>query len=508
MIRHRYVTRLIVLLTSLYLPLAGCEPGQESDSYELPIVGSVRFAVIGDYGSAGTAEAAVATLVASWGPDLVITVGDNNYTEGAAATIDQNIGQYYHDFIYPYTGSYGAGATYNKFFPALGNHDWNTPGAQPYLDYFQLPGNERYYDFVAGPVHFFAIDSDSDEPDGTSASSAQASWLQGALAASTAPWKIVYLHHPPYSSGSHGSSTTLRWPFKEWGASAVLAGHDHTYERLLVDDLTYFVNGLGGRSLYSFGTVLSESVVRYNGDYGAMRADASESAITFEFINRSGEIIDTYTMEATAPPPPPPPSSVIRSYRDGVAPSTSYAGTRDTYISQNSSTTNYGAALTVNMDGQDPAKTAKDVSALLSWDISDIPPGSQVTAASITLNVVNSSGGQAYEVYRLLRGWDELSCTWNRLASGTNWTGAGATGVTDRDPTVLGSLGTSSTGMHTITLNASGVAMVQEWVDNPTSNAGVIIMDAVNTNGLDVSSSEVSTAALRPMLTVSYDIAQ
>ena len=96
----------------------------------------LRFAVIGDFGEGNQAEADVAKLVQSWKPDMVITVGDNNYPDGKADTIDAHIGKYYHDFIFPYAGKYGAGATENRFFPTLGNHDWNTPGAQPYLDYF------------------------------------------------------------------------------------------------------------------------------------------------------------------------------------------------------------------------------------------------------------------------------------------------------------------------------------------------------------------------------------
>ena len=56
------------------------------------------------------------------------------------------------------------------------------------------------------------------------------------LAASTAPWKIVYMHHPPYSSSQHGSTPGMQWPFENWGASLVLTGHDHTYERILRDD--------------------------------------------------------------------------------------------------------------------------------------------------------------------------------------------------------------------------------------------------------------------------------
>jgi hypothetical protein len=100
---------------------------------------SIRFAVIGDYGDAGQPEIDVANRVKSWNPDFIITTGDNNYPDGAANTIDANIGQYYREFISPYTGSYGAGAPTNRFFPLPGNHDWNTPDLQPYLDYFTLP---------------------------------------------------------------------------------------------------------------------------------------------------------------------------------------------------------------------------------------------------------------------------------------------------------------------------------------------------------------------------------
>src|SRR5688572_32227297 len=57
---------------------------------------TIRFAVIGDYGYTGANEAAVAAMVAGWSPDFIITVGDNNYDTGSAASIDANIGQYYH----------------------------------------------------------------------------------------------------------------------------------------------------------------------------------------------------------------------------------------------------------------------------------------------------------------------------------------------------------------------------------------------------------------------------
>lgn len=256
----------------------------------------IVFAAIGDYGSGDQAEGDVANLVMSWKPDFIITLGDNNYPNGAADHIDQAVGQFFHSYIYPYVGSFGEGADVNRFFPCLGNHDLQSDGGKPYFDYFTLPGNERYYDITWGPVHLFALDNVESEPDGVGASSQQADWLKAGLAASTSAWDIVYMHYPPYSSGLHGSTDWARWPYGEWGASAVLAGHDHTYERLEEGGLVYFVNGLGGGGIYYFPNVVEGSLVRYNGDYGALRIEATETYIRFEFITRGGEMVDSYEM--------------------------------------------------------------------------------------------------------------------------------------------------------------------------------------------------------------------
>jgi hypothetical protein len=258
--------------------------------------GVTRIAVIGDYGLANPAEAEVAALVAGWAPDAVITLGDNNYPFGSAETIDANIGQFYAPFIAPYAGAYGSGGEVNRFWPVLGNHDWQNPGAQAYLDYFTLPGNERYYDVRIGPVHLFALDSMPGEPDGIAADSLQAMWLRDGLAASDAAWKIVSMHHPPYSSGPHAPVTALRWPFGAWGAAAVLAGHDHIYERIVREDAVYFVNGLGGTIIYEIGQPVEGSAARYNADFGAMLIEATPEDLSFQFITRAGEVIDTYTL--------------------------------------------------------------------------------------------------------------------------------------------------------------------------------------------------------------------
>ena len=257
-----------------------------------------RFAAIGDYGYAGPAERDVANLVKGWDPEFIITLGDNNYDLGDSMTIDQNIGQYYHAYIGNYKGRYGPRASTNRFFPSLGNHDYYTRNGEAYRDYFTLPGNGRYYDFVRGDVHFFALDSDPAEPDGVSATSVQAQWLRARLAASTARWKVVYLHHAPYSSGAHGNTPALQWPFREWGASVVLAGHDHHYERLSVDGLPYFVNGLGGRSVRSIKTQrVAGSQFGFTGEYGAMLLNATPDSLTLQFFTRNRVLVDSYVLQ-------------------------------------------------------------------------------------------------------------------------------------------------------------------------------------------------------------------
>jgi hypothetical protein len=355
----------------------------------------VRFAVVGDFGDAGPAEQDVANLIDSWQPDFVITTGDNNYPAGEAATIDANIGQYYHQFIYPYAGAYGAGAAFNRFFPVPGNHDWgsaypNPQGLQPYLDYFTLPGNERYYDFVRGPVHFFALDSDPNEPDGRASNSAQGQWLRARLAASDARWKLIYFHHPPYSSGPHGSDAEMQWPFQAWGATAVLAGHDHTYERLDVAGLPYFVNGLGGRSLYAFGPPLPETQARYNADYGAMLVNANEQTLTFQFINRAGALIDTYTLNA---PPVTAGQLLISEFRPRGP-----AGVQDEYVELYNNTDH---AITVTTtDGSSgwavAGPSADGNTALVRFVV---PAGTNIPARGHYLAANNAPGGYSLSIH-------------------------------------------------------------------------------------------------------------
>jgi hypothetical protein len=272
------------------------------------------FATIADFGEAcdnlGPAhEEAVANLVKSWNPDYIITMGDNNYPDGTAMTMDTNVGQFYSDYIYPYTGSWPSSATKNRFWPTLGNHDWYTNPPTPHYNYFTLPNNERYYEQTDAQnmVHLFALSTDDLETDGNTVGSAQANWLQSALSASTATWKIVFGHHCPYSSSAFYAPGILnmRWPYTSWGADAVISGHAHHYERLSTDGIPYFVNGAGGGDLYLWGTTNPASQVRYNSDWGAQMIEADNTHITFKFLNTAGTEIDSYTLLAPTCSPTP-----------------------------------------------------------------------------------------------------------------------------------------------------------------------------------------------------------
>ena len=252
----------------------------------------MRFAVIGDYGTGGANAESVASMVLSWEPDIIITTGDNNLPSGSSDTIDNAVGRLYHTYINPYTGQYGDQADRNRFFPALGAHDWITDNARPYLDFFNLPGNERYYEFSYGPAAFFAVDSDAHEPNGVYSDTPQAEWLRSAVTRSTECWQFAYFFNPPYSSGQDGSSVWMQWPFDDWGVDAVFSGHDRHYERLEIGNVLYFVNGLGGNTITPFSAVQPGSLVRFNEDHGAMLVTVDQTTAVFEFYDLDLDLID------------------------------------------------------------------------------------------------------------------------------------------------------------------------------------------------------------------------
>lgn len=194
---------------------------------------------------------------------------------------------------------------------------------------------------------------------------------------------------------------------------------------------------------------------------------------------------------------------VTLTFQDGVSPSASYSGTADAYLSQAAPTSKYWGNSSLRVDGDDPAGSGNDLSTLLAWDISAIPAGSTVTAASITLQITNATA-VPYPVYPVLRRWVEREVTWNLAATGSSWQAGGALGEEDRGAAAVASVAASGLGSYTFSLNADGLALVERWINTPAENYGLIIGDSVIDDGLTFLSSEQSALASRPRLTVTY----
>jgi hypothetical protein len=185
-------------------------------------------------------------------------------------------------------------------------------------------------------------------------------------------------------------------------------------------------------------------------------------------------------------------SNTTVSFQEGV---TGYSGTTDSRIRSDNATKNYGDVATLEMHGSgNGSKTS-----LIRWNVGSIPTDAVVQSATITFNVTNLSN-QTYSIYGLLRDWVEGQVTWNQASTGGNWTTPGG----DRDSTVLGTITAPATGLRTITLNAAGIALVQSWISSPATNRGITILNYAATDGLDVDSSEATTATNRPKLTITY----
>lgn len=145
------------------------------------------------------------------------------------------------------------------FFTTLGNHEVN---AQYYFDLLSLPGDERFYSFDYLDAHIISLDSCTTFAPGH----APYEWLVADLEKhKDAKWKFIFMHHPTYTSSSHGAlgsdgkpkETPIRvaqdiFPdlAKKYGITAIFSGHDHTYERSLRDGVHYIVTGGGGAPTY------------------------------------------------------------------------------------------------------------------------------------------------------------------------------------------------------------------------------------------------------------------
>ena len=194
----------------------------------------------------------------------------------------------------------------------------------------------------------------------------------------------------------------------------------------------------------------------------------------------------------------------VFQFQDGVSPEATYGGggeTRDAELRQAEPGANFGKHAEIGSDGDDPGGSGLDKNVLLYWDVSDISPGMLVSEASITLEITNVSE-DSYDIFELLTDWNETETTWNNVAAGQPWQSPGAAGASDRDPTPLGTVSLLGFGALTIDLNADGLARVQQWVDDPQTNHGLILANAAAWDGMDFASNEAIASNTRPQLSI------
>jgi Calcineurin-like phosphoesterase len=246
--------------------------------------GSLRFAVIGDSGTGTAAQSEVARLLAEWRAsfpfELVLMMGDNIYGRDDPRDYRQK-------FEEPYRTLLDAGV---KFYAALGNHD---DPKQRFYEKFNM-GGERYYSFKApgGGVRFFALDSNyMDKP--------QLEWLEKELAASGSDWKIVFFHHPLYSSGdTHGSDLQLREQleplFLKHGVDAVFGGHEHFYERIKPQKgIYYFISGGAGKVRKGDVKQTNLTAKAFDTGYHFMIIELTRDTLHFQVISDQGQTVDS-----------------------------------------------------------------------------------------------------------------------------------------------------------------------------------------------------------------------
>jgi 3',5'-cyclic AMP phosphodiesterase CpdA len=243
--------------------------------------GSLKFAVLGDFGTGHSASRDVAAemlaMRAQFNFEMVVTTGDNivGDQDDARDLADK--------FEIPFRPLLETGV---RFYASLGNHD--RPATISYPP-FNMNG-ERYYSFAKRNVRFFILDTNWLDQ-------GQVTWLEQALRNSTDDWKICVFHHPLYSDGvRHGPSLELRVVLEpiliRYGVNVVFSGHDHIYERLHPQKgITYFVAGAGGQSERGIAPTAA-TAASYDLDRSFMLVEVSDDELYYQAVTRDGAAVD------------------------------------------------------------------------------------------------------------------------------------------------------------------------------------------------------------------------
>jgi hypothetical protein len=273
----------------------GCSSSTDLDETD-SVATSARLVGAGDIASSGSADTATGNLIDARPDARVFTAGDNAYPNGSAS-----------DFTNKYEPAWGPFK--NRTSPSPGNHDYYTPEASAYKNYFgSVAGlrsvNPTYYAYTLGAWRVYALDSNISMASG----SAQYNFVQNDLASNGALCELAYWHHPIASSGEHGNIAVARPIFALFdaqGGDLVLNGHDHNYERFTkinslgqvsASGVREIIVGTGGANLRGLGSVQPGSEVRNTTTHGIVDINLASTGYSGTFVPVAGKTFtDTFS---------------------------------------------------------------------------------------------------------------------------------------------------------------------------------------------------------------------
>ena len=254
----------------------------------------VRVVAFGDFGTGSAAQKSLGLTLATYHKSrpftLGLTLGDNFYSVGMESPADPRWQTQWEDIYGP------LGIT---FYGALGNHDWghpDSPAAEILYSSksttWRMPSS--YYTFTAGPVQFFALDTQS-----VAQSEQQLQWLDRELGRSTAMWKVVYGHHPIYSGGNYEDRPDLiakLLPLLRNRADVYICGHDHNLQAIQPDGgVHFYIAGGGGAGLYELRPYERSIFASSSNGFAVIEADATQLSVSL--VDGSGKTVHTDTLK-------------------------------------------------------------------------------------------------------------------------------------------------------------------------------------------------------------------
>ncbi len=265
---------------------AAIPPGKSVTIYAAGDIADCRKSKPEHSGAAKTASL-IAAALAKDKDAAVLTLGDATYPVGLLE-----------EFTECYEPTWGQFK--HRTFPSPGNHEYYTPAAVGYYDYFgNIAGPTRrgYYSVDIGTWHVVSINSNLKPIDHQQ----QLAWLKTDLAQHPARCTLAYWHHPLYSSGGHGNNERMAdvWQaLQAAGAAVILVSHDHDYERFAPQDadarrddargIREFVVGTGGARLTPLFARKPNSDISDNATHGVLRMVLKDGSYEWEFLPVAG----------------------------------------------------------------------------------------------------------------------------------------------------------------------------------------------------------------------------